>query len=66
MFRAHEFRKAVSNKGGETKVDILGIEPRASRMLSGCDTTTPCAHLPAPADADPAIRPVAQSVLREL
>ena len=23
----------------------LGIEPRASRMLSGCDTTTPCAHL---------------------
>ncbi len=21
----------------------LGIEPRASRMLSGCDTTTPCA-----------------------
>ena len=25
------------------KVDTLGIEPRASRMLSGCDTTTPCA-----------------------
>ena len=24
-------------------VDTLGIEPRASRMLSGCDTTTPCA-----------------------
>ena len=23
------------------KVDTLGIEPRASRMLSGCDTTTP-------------------------
>ena len=22
-------------------VDTLGIEPRASRMLSGCDTTTP-------------------------
>ena len=22
----------------------LGIEPRASRMLSGCDTTTPRAH----------------------
>ena len=29
----------------EAKVDTLGIEPRASRMLSGCDTTTPCAHL---------------------
>ena len=25
-------------------MDTLGIEPRASRMLSGCDTTTPCAH----------------------
>ena len=24
-----------------TKMDTLGIEPRASRMLSGCDTTTP-------------------------
>ena len=24
-------------------MDTLGIEPRASRMLSGCDTTTPCA-----------------------
>ncbi len=24
-------------------VDTLGIEPRASRMLSGCDTATPCA-----------------------
>ena len=23
------------------RVDTLGIEPRASRMLSGCDTTTP-------------------------
>jgi hypothetical protein len=28
-----------------TKVDTLGIEPRASRMLSGCDTTTPRAHV---------------------
>ena len=28
-----------------TNMDTLGIEPRASRMLSGCDTTTPCAHL---------------------
>ena len=27
------------------KMDTLGIEPRASRMLSGCDTTTPCARL---------------------
>ena len=25
-------------------MDTLGIEPRASRMLSGCDTTTPCAR----------------------
>ena len=25
-------------------LDALGIEPRASRMLSGCDTTTPRAH----------------------
>ena len=26
-------------------MDTLGIEPRASRMLSGCDTTTPRARL---------------------
>ena len=26
-------------------MDTLGIEPRASRMLSGCDTTTPCAQV---------------------
>ena len=25
-------------------LDTLGIEPRTSRMLSGCDTTTPRAH----------------------
>ena len=25
------------------KMDTLGIEARASRMLSGCDTITPCA-----------------------
>ena len=25
------------------KVDTLGIEPRAFRMRSGCDTTAPCA-----------------------
>ena len=29
----------------EETMDTLGIEPRASRMLSGCDTTTPCARL---------------------
>ena len=28
-----------------SKMDTLGIEPRASRMLSGCDTTTPCAQM---------------------
>ena len=27
-------------------MDTLGIEPRASRMLSGCDTTTPRAPVP--------------------
>ena len=26
-------------------MDTLGIEPRAPRMLSGCDTTTPWARL---------------------
>jgi hypothetical protein len=25
-------------------VDALGFEPRAFRMRSGCDTTTPCAR----------------------
>jgi hypothetical protein len=29
----------------EMKLDTLGIEPRASHMLSGCDTTTPRAPL---------------------
>ena len=39
----------ASNRRGRShaciaaKMDTLGIEPRASRMLSGCDTTTPCA-----------------------
>ena len=28
----------------QEQMDTLGIEPRASRMLSGCDTTTPRAH----------------------
>ena len=27
------------------KMDTLGFEPRAFRMRSGCDTTTPCARL---------------------
>ena len=27
----------------EPKLDTLGIEPRAFRMRSGCDTSTPCA-----------------------
>ena len=31
----------------EKLMDTLGIEPRPSRMLSGCDTTTPCALLSA-------------------
>ena len=30
-------------QANNTNMDTLGIEPRASRMLSGCDTTTPCA-----------------------
>ena len=33
------------HKENMKKMDTLGIEPRASRMLSGCDTTTPCAQL---------------------
>ena len=37
-------RKAMAPHDGSQKVDTLGIEPRASRMLSGCDTTTPCAR----------------------
>ena len=27
------------------EMDTLGIEPKAFRMRSGCDTTTPCARL---------------------
>ena len=27
-------------------MDTLGFEPRAFRMQSGCDTTTPCARMP--------------------
>jgi hypothetical protein len=29
--------------GAREKMDTLGFEPRAFRMRSGCDTTTPCA-----------------------
>ena len=36
----------IAGRGDQKqKMDTLGIEPRASRMLSGCDTTTPCAQL---------------------
>jgi hypothetical protein len=27
-----------------SNMDTLGFEPRAFRMRSGCDTTTPCAQ----------------------
>ena len=33
---------AVGSRNAQ-EMDTLGIEPRASRTLSGCDTTTPCA-----------------------
>ena len=36
--RQHAQPKSMSRT---IKMDTLGIEPRASRMLSGCDTTTP-------------------------
>ena len=48
--RCHLKRRAevsVSMAGSNStssKVDTLEIEPRAFRMRSGCDTTTPCAH----------------------
>ena len=29
----------------KAQMDTLGFEPRAFRMRSGCDTTTPCARL---------------------
>ena len=42
FLQVENFRRAqVQSLTAE--VDTLGIEPRASRMLSGCDTTTPCA-----------------------
>ena len=33
----------LSLNSWKRNVDTLGIEPRAFRMQSGCDTTTPCA-----------------------
>ena len=46
-YRGHaehkEPQKIEAKKPNARKMDTLGIEPRASRMLSGCDTTTPCA-----------------------
>ena len=41
------FAGRVSNMvvvGGWSKMDTLGIEPRAFRMQSGCGTTTQCAR----------------------
>ena len=41
-------RQRESSKHGLDRfgnMDTPGIEPGASRMLSGCDTTTPCALL---------------------
>ena len=35
----------VAAKNMDGSMDTLGIEPRTSRMLSGCDTTTPRALL---------------------
>ena len=42
--RKRKHGKTVSQRDcldGHAKMDTLGIEPRASRMLSGCDTTIP-------------------------
>ena len=36
----------LSSSQRDESVDTLGFEPRAFRMRSGCDTTTPCARLP--------------------
>ena len=37
-------RRRAEHAATKWDLDTLGIEPRASRMLSGCDTTTPCAR----------------------
>ena len=39
-YRTKETRNLVLEE-----MDTLGIEPRAFRMQSGCDTTTPCAQV---------------------
>ena len=39
-----QFRWIGSAWGDMQNMDTLGIEPRAFRMRSGCDTTTPCAR----------------------
>ena len=40
----HPLRRALPAQLS-SGLDTLGFEPRAFRMRSGCDTTTPCAHL---------------------
>ena len=47
VFRGSVF-KGRRDLGLASEMDTLGIEPRAFRMQSGCDTTTPCArhHFP--------------------
>ena len=37
-------RCAIKKAPGWDRMDTLGFEPRALRMRSGCDTTTPCAQ----------------------
>ena len=43
LFRYTGTKRACSRmvQHSLAQMDTLGIEPRASRMLSGCDTTTP-------------------------
>ena len=43
--RAHGANTARRTAAKSYKMDALGFEPRAFRMRSGCDTTTPCAQL---------------------
>ena len=43
--RAHGANTARRTAAKSCKMDALGFEPRAFRMRSGCDTTTPCAQL---------------------
>ncbi len=39
---ARRRRALIKRVGRAQPMDALGIEPRAFRMQSGCDTTTPC------------------------